>query len=168
MRIIFTLIFIGIVAHCATAQKILKLYRGGQQAYEYRIGDVIHFRLKEQDDFYDFMIEDLDFENQRIYIPNGFIDIKNIEAIESYRYYQGAQAASYGLYAFGSGWLFYSLIDILVEDGPKSVEQVAREGVIIGGGAFLAGFLIKRFLSTKIFELDGELYFLGIIDLNVD
>ena len=148
-------------------QKILKLYRGGDKAYEFFIGQTIHIQLKNGNEFYDFAIEDLDFERQRIMIKSGFIDIKDIKAFKSFRYAQGASNVAYGLYTFGAGWTFYSIIDLLTPNGPKSNQQVAREAIILGTTAFLSGYLVKRFLSTKTYHLDDEMYMLGIIDLEV-
>ena len=167
MRYIITILVFCAIGQSVTAQKILKLYRGDDKAYEYFIGEEIHIQLKNGDEFYDFVIEDLDFDRQRIMIKAGFIDIKDIKAFKSYRYAQGANNVAYGLYTFGAGWTFYSIIDILAPGGQKSNQQVAREGVIIGVAAFLSGYLVKRFLSTKTYQLDGEMYMLGIVDLEV-
>ena len=167
MRYLIIVFLFCAMGESATAQKILKLYRGDDKAYEFFIGQEIHIQLKNGDEFYDFEIEDLDFDRQRIMIKAGFIDIKDIKALKSFRYAQGASNIAYGLYTFGAGWSFYSIIDILVPGGQKSNRQVAKEGAIIGAAAFLSGYLVKRFLSTKVYQLDGEMYMLGIIDLEV-
>ncbi len=167
MRYIIIILVFCAIGQSATAQKMLKLYRGSDKAYEFYIGQDIHIQLKNGDEFYDFEIVDLDFDRQRIMIKAGFIDIKDIKAFKSFRYARGASNLSYGLYTFGAGWTFYSIVDILVPGGQKSNQQVAREGAILGAAAFLSGYLVKRFLSTKTYQLDGEMYMLGIIDLEV-
>jgi hypothetical protein len=167
MRYIFTLFIFCAINSNLSAQKILKLYRGDDKAYEFFIEDVVHIQLKNGEEFYEFQIADLDFEHQRIMIKAGFIDIKDIVAFKSYRYAQGADALSKGLYTFSAGWVFYSIIDILTPNGPKSNEQVAREGIIVGAGAFLSGYFVKRLLSAKVYPLDGKMYMLKIVDLDI-
>jgi hypothetical protein len=167
MRYIITILAFCAFGQSVSAQKILKLYRGGDKAYEFFIGDEIHIQLKNGDEFYEFEIVDLDFDRQRIMIKAGFIDIKEIKAFKSFRYAQGASNLAYGLYTFGAGWTFYSIVDILAPGGQKSNQQVAREGIIIGAAAFVSGYLIKRFLSSKVYRLDEEMYMLGIVDLEV-
>lgn len=163
--ILFGLLFL--FAGSASAQKILKLYKGGDKAIEYHIGQEIEFKLKGQDFFYNFQIKDLDFEQQRIIIASGHVPIKDIIAVKSYQHYQGANLLQKGLYTFGSAWLFFSLIDIVAVDGQKSNDQVIKEAVIVGSLSFLTGFLVKKLLAAKVYKLTLPNYSLGIVDLEV-
>ncbi len=166
MRFFITLLLV-IGFYCsASAQVFLKLYIGGGNDLEYFVGDELHFKIKGQDIFNTFEIIKFDHNSQTIYFPAGQVKIEDIVAIKSYANYKTANVIEKLLYTFGSGWALFSAFDIFYRG--EDVPRVARDGAIVVGGAFLGGFLIKKFWSTQTFPLDTEEYLLRIIDLTVN
>ncbi|MGB0863522.1 MAG: hypothetical protein ACPG19_12520 [Saprospiraceae bacterium] len=166
MKWIFTfLMLLTLGAQSASAQKILKIYRGSNKAIEYHIGDELHFKLKGEDHFYEFKIKDLDFEKKAIRFETGYIPLKNIVAIEHYGNYRTANAVQKSLYTFGGAWLLFSGVDIAMDS--EDAREVGIRAAIVAGFSFVAGYLIKKFWGTQIFRFDTDEYLLGIVDLTV-
>ena len=148
------------------AQKILKIYRGGNaKTIDFRIGDELHFRLKDSKEFYVFKIKDLDFATNTIWFENGDIPIKNIVAIKSFANYQTANVFQKMLYTFGGAWLGYSVADIILRG--EEPRRVIRDGVIVAGISVVTGYLLKKLWGVQIYRFDTNEYFLGIVDLNI-
>jgi len=148
----------------SNAQKILKLYHGSK-ALEYQIGDEFHFQLSGQDFFYTFKILDLNHDAQTILFPLGSIAIKDIISVKSYKNYQTANVFSKMFYTFGSGWVAFSIFDVLYRG--SDLRQVTGDALIVGSTSFIAGYLLKRYWATKTYELGNDENLLYIVDLEV-
>lgn len=166
MRFFITLLFVIGISWSASAQIFLKLYIGSGNDLEYFIGDELHFQVKGEDIFNSFEIIKFDHNSQTVYFPAGQVKLEDIVAIKSYANYKTANVVEKLLYTFGTGWAAFSVFDIFYRG--EDVPRVARDGAIVAGGAFLGGFLIKKFWSTRVYPLDTEEYLLRIIDLTIN
>ena len=162
---LLVLLLILAIPMAASAQVILKLYKGSNKAIEYYVGDVLHFQLEGQDFFYDFEIKGLNHADQTITFEIGTIAIKDIITIKSYENYKTANVLEKTLYVFAAAWAGFSIVDVLYRG--EDTDQVIRDALIVSGTSTLSGFIIKKVWGTRNYPMNTDEYFLGIVDLTV-
>ncbi len=159
MRFIFTLLIIGIFSSQGFSQVFLSLDTfGKKKVMKFYIGDVLTFRLHDDDHFYSLPIQAL--EPGLIIFPTGEVPIESIDAIKIQKRYIGTKTIAYKLMIFGGSWLGFSVVDAVSEGRYKTSDA------FVGGTAIGLGLLIKLLFTKKIFKV-SEKRQLKVIDLNI-
>ena len=160
---IFTLL-IGLLAFLLTAsshaQKTLNLYKSGRfKVIQFKVGDVLQFRMKNDDVFYKLPIKDL--KGDKIIFPTGAVHIHSIAAIRCNRNKSLARflnSTGQSLYVFAGSWIFFTGVDVLYGGNPLTWTVAT-----VSGTAVALGWILVKLSKPKTYKLN-EKRFLKILE----
>lgn len=155
-----TTFFMLVLVEAGQAQKTLNLYKPGRfKVIQFKIGDMLQFKMKGDDYYYTLPIQDL--IGDKIIFPTGEISIHSISAIKHIRNKGLAhflQNTGKSLYVFAGSWMFYTGVDVLYGGNPLTWAVA-----IVSGTAVALGWVLTKLSGAKVYKLNDK-RFLKILE----
>lgn len=158
----FLFIFFSCFHQSISAQKIFQIEKfGSTDVVRFYIGSTVTFKLADTDQWFTRTIEDIVAEeNLILFTETGFVNIKDITAIQKTVAKGKWKAYASSLYLFGVQWGFWSVAGTLLG------EPLTWLAAIVPATAFTIGFLIQTFARSKIWKI-GKRRRLRVLNLNI-
>jgi hypothetical protein len=161
MRLFLLLLLLIIGGTCVRAQRVLlfeKLTESkSERLYE---GDVLRYKLKEEDYWREGYIREMRPDIQALVINDGFVMLDDIAVVD--RGTTFAAKAGLGLITFGVGWSAFALIGYNTDGDPNT--QYSGGDAAVTATSVATGFLLWKILGTRRFK-PGKYKRLRIVDV---
>ena len=160
MKLLYCTLTLLLISISLSGQKILRIEKyDDPKSIEYYSGQNLIYQLDGDERWRTRKIKSLDYENQLIIFDVGYEPISNIKNIK--RFNKIPKYLGMTLMRFSAAWFIYGGITELVNED----WSFDRNIVSIGVGAFVTGFILSKFASTKIYGFESKNR-LRIIDIS--
>ncbi|HMQ08160.1 MAG TPA: hypothetical protein PKC30_12730 [Saprospiraceae bacterium] len=154
-------ILLYVSASVSHAQVFLQLeYYDNPVSTRFFIGDYFMYQTQSTGKkWFHEKIEVIDYQQEFIYFSSGMVSLNEITRIKLYKKW----AKGFGdiLIRFGAGWFAFAAVTHFLNDNWNFGADTAA----IGGGAIILGFLMKKVVATKSYNVKKQNR-LRIIDVN--
>ena len=166
MRACFTLLlFLIISIGCQNlfGQKVILVEKAGRpKSQKLYINSIVTFKLKGDDVYYTYAIEDILVDAQAIVFPKRIVQLDQIESFRRPR--NGMKVLGISLITFGAGWSTFAAIGTATDGNPDTKYETSD--AIVSAVTVGSGFLFASLFKWKTTKF-GKRKRLRAVDLTI-